>query len=50
MDRGVGVYAGVRGFGGIFIRGCAAESGSAVLNLHGGAHIGCGLTAEPDPV
>ena len=45
-----GVYGGVRGFGGIFTRGCAVESGLAVLNLHGGAHIGCGLTAEPDPV
>jgi hypothetical protein len=39
-----GVFTGVNGFGGIFTRGGPAGSGPAVLNLHGGAHIGCCLT------
>jgi hypothetical protein len=44
-----GVYTGAGGFGGIFTRGATVESGLAVLNLHGGAHIGCCLTAGPAP-
>jgi hypothetical protein len=44
-----GLYTGIRGFGGIFARGTPVESGQAVLNLHGGTPIGCGLTAEPAP-
>lgn len=38
-----GVFTGVNGFGGIFTRAGLAGSGQAVLNLHGGAHIGCCL-------
>jgi len=39
-----GVYTTSSGFGGIISRGVTAASGAAVLNVAGGAHMGCCLT------
>jgi hypothetical protein len=44
-----GVYTGSSGFGGIITRAATVESGLAVLNVSSGAHLGCCLSAGPDP-
>ncbi|HEY7144587.1 MAG TPA: hypothetical protein VH637_10090 [Streptosporangiaceae bacterium] len=42
-----GVYTGTGGFGGIISRACTVASGTTVLNVSAGAHLGCCLYPGP---